>query len=202
MPLVTPEYLAQRRASILAAAARCFANNGFHATSMPDICAEVGMSAGGVYRYFASKDDLIAELADSAMAPVIRALREAADADPAPQPAEVIDLIHDTPLADSPAPPNASLLLQVWAEVVRNPRVRESQHRHIVELLDVLRRIARRWAPLDDASADTAARALMAISMGTFLMHNVLEADNASTPTQMLIESLGGILTTRPASEQ
>src|SRR5207302_8980834 len=147
--------------------ARCFARNGFHATSMPDICAEVGMSAGGGYRYFASKDDLIAELADGAMAPVIHVLREAADADPAPQPAEIIDLVHNTPLAGSPAPPNASLLLQVWAEVVRNPRVRESQRRRIAELLDVLRRIARRRAPLDDASADPAAPAPLAPSMAT-----------------------------------
>jgi TetR/AcrR family transcriptional regulator, transcriptional repressor of aconitase len=202
MPSVTPEYLAKRRASILAAAARCFANNGFHATSMPDICSEAGMSAGGVYRYFASKDDLIAELADSAMVPVLRVLREAADADPVPQPAEVIDLIHNTMLTDSPAPPNASLLLQVWAEIVRNPRVRESQRRHTFELLDVLKRFTRRWAPLDDASVDTASRALMAMSMGTFLMQNVLEADTESTPTQALIESLNGIVATPATSEQ
>ena len=40
MPKVQPEYLEHRRQQILGAAAACFSRNGFHQTSMHDICAE------------------------------------------------------------------------------------------------------------------------------------------------------------------
>ena len=50
---------AARRSEILAAAFACFVDKGFHATSMQDICAAAKMSPGALYRYFASKDDII-----------------------------------------------------------------------------------------------------------------------------------------------
>ena len=53
-----------RRAEILAAAQRCFVRNGFHGASMQDICAEAGMSPGNLYRYFPSKEALIAGIAE------------------------------------------------------------------------------------------------------------------------------------------
>ena len=52
-----------RRAEILAAAQRCFVRSGFHGASMQDICAEAGMSPGNLYRYFPSKEALIAGIA-------------------------------------------------------------------------------------------------------------------------------------------
>src|SRR3954471_22731131 len=62
MPKVSEAHLAARRDQILAAAARCFARDGFHRTSMQDIVRESGISAGLVYRYFAGKDDVIAAI--------------------------------------------------------------------------------------------------------------------------------------------
>src|SRR5918995_1872307 len=53
-----------RRAEILEAAQRCFVRAGFHQTSMQEICAEAGMSAGNLYRYFPSKEALIAGIAE------------------------------------------------------------------------------------------------------------------------------------------
>ncbi|MGZ3348538.1 MAG: TetR/AcrR family transcriptional regulator [Xanthobacteraceae bacterium] len=53
-----------RRAEILAAAQRCFVRAGFHGASMQDICAEAGMSPGNLYRYFPSKEGLIAGIAE------------------------------------------------------------------------------------------------------------------------------------------
>jgi TetR/AcrR family transcriptional repressor of uid operon len=53
-----------RRAEILAAAQRCFVRAGFHGASMQDICAEAGMSPGNLYRYFRSKEALIAGIAE------------------------------------------------------------------------------------------------------------------------------------------
>jgi AcrR family transcriptional regulator len=53
-----------RRDEILAAAQRCFVRSGFHGASMQDICAEAGMSPGNLYRYFPSKEALIAGIAE------------------------------------------------------------------------------------------------------------------------------------------
>lgn len=49
-----------RRLQILEAAERCFARAGFHRTTMQEVAVEAGMSPGNLYRYFASKDDLVA----------------------------------------------------------------------------------------------------------------------------------------------
>ena len=53
-----------RRSEILAAAQRCFVRAGFHGASMQDICNEAGMSPGNLYRYFPSKEALIAGIAE------------------------------------------------------------------------------------------------------------------------------------------
>ena len=53
---------ADRRAEILEAAGRLFAERGFHVTSTRDICVAVGMSAGNLYHWFPSKQAIIAEL--------------------------------------------------------------------------------------------------------------------------------------------
>src|SRR5437764_6551531 len=55
---------ADRRSEILAAAQACFARAGFHQTSMQEICAEAGMSPGNLYRYFRSKEAIIAGIAE------------------------------------------------------------------------------------------------------------------------------------------
>lgn len=52
-------FVAARRQEILDAARRAFVANGFDATSMQQIAVESGVSAGNIYRYFASKEALI-----------------------------------------------------------------------------------------------------------------------------------------------
>lgn len=47
------------RRRVLDAAIICFTRSGFHGTSMQQICAEAGMSPGGLYRYFPSKESII-----------------------------------------------------------------------------------------------------------------------------------------------
>ena len=55
---------ADRRFEILRAAQTCFARSGFHQTSMQEICIEAGMSPGNLYRYFRSKEEIIAGIAE------------------------------------------------------------------------------------------------------------------------------------------
>jgi AcrR family transcriptional regulator len=55
---------ADRRFEILRAAQTCFARSGFHQTSMQEICIEAGMSPGNLSRYFRSKEEIIAGIAE------------------------------------------------------------------------------------------------------------------------------------------
>jgi AcrR family transcriptional regulator len=64
MPKLKPDTQRARREHILDAAEQCFARSGFHRCTMHDICKEAGVSPGALYVYFASKEDLIAGLAE------------------------------------------------------------------------------------------------------------------------------------------
>lgn len=64
MPKVSPEYLAARRAQIIETARELFSRKGLSDTSMSDLVEASGMSTGAIYRYFASKDELVAAVAE------------------------------------------------------------------------------------------------------------------------------------------
>ncbi|MBN8936448.1 MAG: TetR/AcrR family transcriptional regulator [Rhizobiales bacterium] len=66
-----------RRDEILAAAQRCFVRSGFHKTSMHEICVEAGMSPGNLYRYFPSKEAIIAGIAERDRAEVAQEFAQA-----------------------------------------------------------------------------------------------------------------------------
>ncbi|MCM0082459.1 TetR/AcrR family transcriptional regulator [Geomonas sp. Red32] len=51
-----------KREAIIEEAARAFRESGFDRTSMSDICARVGGSKATIYNYFASKEELFAEV--------------------------------------------------------------------------------------------------------------------------------------------
>lgn len=63
MPRVNQSYLDARRREILVAAHRCFARDGFQATTMQDVADEIGLSVGALYRYFDGKHALVEALA-------------------------------------------------------------------------------------------------------------------------------------------
>ena len=64
MPRVTDAYREARRRQILDASIECFAREGFHRTSMAQIIAKAGVSAGTIYLYFSSKEEIIEAIAE------------------------------------------------------------------------------------------------------------------------------------------
>jgi AcrR family transcriptional regulator len=67
----------ETRDQLLAAAARVFAERGFHATSLEAIGEDAGFSRGAVYYNFADKEELFLELLDRRCAERAQDLREA-----------------------------------------------------------------------------------------------------------------------------
>lgn len=59
MAKVTQAHINARTEDILHAAIRLFAQRGAERTTMAEIAAEAGISAGAIYRYFPGKEDLL-----------------------------------------------------------------------------------------------------------------------------------------------
>ena len=59
MAKVTQAHIDARTKDILDAAMRMFARKGVDDTKMQEIATEAGLSAGAIYRYFSSKEDLL-----------------------------------------------------------------------------------------------------------------------------------------------
>ncbi|GJD50002.1 HTH-type transcriptional regulator BetI [Methylobacterium crusticola] len=107
----------ERRGRILDAAERCFVRGGFHRTTMQDVAAEAQMSPGNLYRYFPSKDAIVAGLAErdrAAVAEDFSALPAGADLFGA------FEALARRHLCDTPAD-KAVLCLEMWSEATRNP---------------------------------------------------------------------------------
>jgi AcrR family transcriptional regulator len=110
---------ADRRDEILAAAQRCFVRSGFHGASMQDICAEAGMSPGNLYRYFPSKEALIAGIAERDRAEVAQ---EFASADLSRGLFTVIEGMAQHHFAEKPDE-QVALCTEISSEARRNPEI-------------------------------------------------------------------------------
>jgi AcrR family transcriptional regulator len=70
----------ERRAALAEAAARQFCRLGFYRVSMADVATEVGVTAPAIYRYFRSKQELLAAAISDGLDLVTEALDRTADA--------------------------------------------------------------------------------------------------------------------------
>ncbi|MGW3421267.1 TetR/AcrR family transcriptional regulator [Streptomyces phaeochromogenes] len=131
MARVSQAHLDARRRQILDGAARCFARNGFHATSMQDVLKEVDLSAGAVYRYFSGKDELIAAIVTEVLGGIREAFEEAARQTPPPPPDVLVGRVMTQVLGLGGGEPKHGLawdgeasfprlMVQVWTETLRD----------------------------------------------------------------------------------
>ncbi len=79
-PILRARYDGKQR-EVVAAAAREFADRGFHATSMQHIIAATGLTAGGLYHYIGSKDELLVRICDQLLEPLLAQVRVIVDSE-------------------------------------------------------------------------------------------------------------------------
>lgn len=73
----------RRRQAVVDVAARLFAERGYQATSMAELTAATGLTAGGLYHYIGSKEALLIRICDELLEPLLERAREVvADDDP------------------------------------------------------------------------------------------------------------------------
>ena len=76
MPRMSREEKARTHARIVEVAARMFRENGIAATGVADVMKAAGLTHGGFYRHFASKDDLVAAAISLAVSTSLAELEE------------------------------------------------------------------------------------------------------------------------------
>jgi AcrR family transcriptional regulator len=74
----------RRRGEVIEGAARVFAERGYAETSVAQLASELGLATGAIYHYFAGKEELLIEICDQLMDPLLAAADEllAAESDP------------------------------------------------------------------------------------------------------------------------
>jgi AcrR family transcriptional regulator len=155
MPKVTEEHRVAKHDEILAAALRAFRRKGFQATSMAEIIAESGMSAGAIYGYFDSKADIVRSVATTIVSARMNDLEQLAELDPMPEPSEMVRTIIRGLVEQDVW---TALLLQVWGEGVTDPSMREVANEFFSRVRVAFADYITRWQQLTHEQPETVAR--------------------------------------------
>ncbi len=199
MPKLSENQQSQRRSRILDAAEACFANTGFHRTSMQDICQSAGVSAGAVYLYFDSKEALITGISERDRAEIIENFTELAGA---PDFAAGMREVMRSCILERP-PHKSRLYLAIAAEATHNPAVARALSDCDSAIRGALAGILRR-AEADGRIApaipvERIINLMSVIADGLFWRGAVMPGFDLAAAAADLLELVGSLLTRRDA---
>jgi AcrR family transcriptional regulator len=173
-----------RRRQILEAAVVCFAETGFHQTSMHDISAQAGISVGLIYRYFKNKDEVISALAAEHKKEIAELLDRARQA---PTLLESLEILFTSHCCEEAPRLISSFVVDLFAEAGRNRRVaklvRDVVSAKTKGLADLIARSADSRRMRSGLGPDEIAEMVFAINDGA-MMRSVLEPARMSSAKQ------------------
>lgn len=191
---VNPD-LSDRHARILDAAEHCFVRTGFHRTTMQHVALEAGMSAGNLYRYFPSKDAIVAGLTE-------RDRREVAESFAA-LPTSGADFmaafceLGRRHFEDEPRE-KAVLCLEILSEATRNPDIAKLSAEfasEMVERLAALLEAARTAGTITPAlDSHTIATLICTMADGMFVRRAVLASFDPSREVAAVMHVIGALV--------
>ena len=163
MRKIDPGKHEEKRQEILEAAGRCFARRGFQGATISDICAEANISPGHLYHYFASKEAIIAGMAETRLAIAAECFNRVVEGSDL-----IAALVAEIEQSKAQVDPKGQpLVFEIMAEAGRNPAVakilREYSKAVRAILADVLRKGQARG--LVDESLDAALAAAVLLSV-------------------------------------
>lgn len=192
MPKVSQAHLDARRAQILEAAGQCFARDGLHGTTMQDIIRQSGLSAGAIYRYFSSKEEIIEAIANE------RHAREQAAIASARRQPDVRAALGEISrrffgaLHDADERERRRVGIQLWAEALRDDRILAVVRRGVDEprtmLAGMIRDAQQRGEMRADLQPDSVARVLVALFHG-FILQQAWDERTESEPYLAVVEA-------------
>ena len=194
MRTVDPKLHKKRKLQIVEAASRCFLRKGFHQTSVSDICKEVGMSPGGLYRYFDSKEEIIRAASDLETEWLLDEMNKHSPGQ------NIVEALTKTAMSTIFAysePDQARFIAEIYAESARNPVIGESFIKNDKETRKGLTQILKteqddgRISPI--FPPDEIAQAIVALVDGystRILLDPDFKADQVETIIHDIIENL------------
>ncbi|HEX2556030.1 MAG TPA: TetR/AcrR family transcriptional regulator [Microvirga sp.] len=188
------EAAAERRARILDAAERCIVRSGFHRTTMQDVAAEAGMSPGNLYRYFRSKDMIVAGLAERDRAQMAAELSALENTDDFVAAFARLGRKH---FEEEPRE-RAVLCLQIWAEAMRNPDFAtltgDFERELVVRIAGLLGAAQDRGVVSAASDPDAIARVIAAFADGLFVRRAVAPDFDAKREVDHIMKVIGALL--------
>jgi len=159
----------QTRERILRAAARAIRRHGYEGVGVADVMREAGLTHGGFYAHFASRDALLAQAAEQAGLESLENLSRAVDR---AKPGEELMALVDAYLADrhveAPEQGLGCALAAAGSEVPRqSDEVRRAVSRRLKELIGLVERQFPDWGR---TAAHEKAMAIVASMVGALLL--------------------------------
>jgi len=189
------ERRARTRAELLDAAARIFAQRGYHGASMHEIAADAGLTTGAIYANFANKEALFLALADQQVTQ---------------RRAEISSILDQPMTAASVATEGAArfvafldhepdwplLYFEFWAYGVRNPELRDEFTPRRRAVQEVIAKVIQRAADALDLELPYPAEQL-AVGVSAAINGLAFErvADPGVVPDQVFAHIVSALMT-------
>src|SRR5215472_7227200 len=184
---VTASRPRNRRQLIVAAAGRAFSERGYHAASMEEIAASVGITAAALYRHFTNKYALFAECANVMVDRLVAAL------DGVPTEAALADVL--TAVTRVTVAHRASGGVYRWEARYLNREDRQVLRTKFAHVVERVTEVVRREHPLPDEHL----RAVGALgAIGSITTHHISIAQRRVE--DLLVASALRVITTDPTA--
>jgi AcrR family transcriptional regulator len=195
VPRVSEDHLTARRQQILDAARVCFLRDGLHASSMQHLIREAGLSVGAVYRYFKSKNEIIAAIAEQVAGGLVTQMERIAGLD---QPL-ITKLEAVMELIDEQTRPggNFPLGLQVWAESTLDPAVGEIVRARYEGMSAAFLRMVEMAVARGELSPDTDRAGMAAVLFGLIPSYALQRTIIGGPDKETFMTAVRGLLTAR-----
>ncbi len=158
----------ETRAKILSAAEKLFAQEGYDATGVAEICREAGVSKGAFYHHFDSKQSVFLNLLDQWLERLDAQMRRIRESSLNGTQA-LIDIAGVTGSVFSDAEGRLPIFLEFWTKAIHDPdvwqTVPEQFARYRRFIADLLCQGMGQHC-LNEADTDSAARLVMALAIG------------------------------------
>ena len=162
---------------IVEVAARAIRRSGYDGTGVADIMKEAGLTHGGFYAHFESRDALLAEAGDRAGAEAVALAARVAASEP---PGQAVHAMMQAYLTQEPidAIETGCPVSALGSEMPRQaPEVRRAATIHIKEMIDLIARQLPDWG---QPQAHEQAMALLCSLIGTTMLARAVDDPNLS----------------------
>lgn len=168
------------RSNILAAAAAGFAEQGYDATGVAEICRRAGVSKGAFYYHFSSKQDLFLELLERWLT-VLDAQLEEVRVERAIVPEQLLNMTTIIRQVFQVAEHQLPIFLEFWTKAAHDPTVWEATmapYRRYRAFFAILIQSGVAEGSLRPVDADTAARVIVSLAVG-LVLQGLLDTEGA-----------------------